>query len=858
MTANQPKRKIIRNALVGLFFFLAAASTAQALDLPVVNGQTVAWNAESVQSQLDLSNTELNSVAAARNQAYRNGQAALSQTYDARYNEIRQDITELESMQRSFDLISRGQNGQLTAADLPALNAADQDMVARNRATIQGRQGAVRSEMYGSILADLRAQRAALQNNTAVRDRLIREAEAHRNAINSGNATARDQATNAAQDAANQSASAMGIDCEFNLTGKSFDPRACLVIYGAAISDLGLHFTIWVLHLVEGLFNTTITFTIVEFSEFINQPFVKEVWSQMRNLANVLMLFILLYAAIGLVLELRNVESKRIVTNVIFAALLINFSFFLTGEAIRVSNIVTVALYKKAALVTTGSGAGAKEEYDLSKKLTQTFTPKTGTAKSEIDRNLTTANIWDRLLGIILEKAGQFVVLLITAIVLIAAMLALIKRFVVLVFVMIFSPVPFISGSVPKLKELGDSWASALTKQLIFAPAYFLALWLAVQVITSIGTITGNISGLSAAVTPISAKALMYALIINAFMIGALLVGNALGDKGSAGAVGMLKGWGNRAKGFAAGGAAGWLGRKTLGQFGSAATENERLRNAAAQRGVTGWIARRALFASDKMANSTFDVRNTEAGKALGVNKWGKPAPKGGYSKELKDSVEKEKKFAATLIGEDKGAVKEAEKNKEEKSKAHDESKAGVKTAKTNVVAVNAEITEHQNKINREKELLTRAEELATNPYTAPEIQERAKKVVEDKSARIKKMEEEEAKALQDKLVAAKAEAEKAKAAEKKAQEEATEAEEAIGAARRRRQEEYAKTVEARPFWGRKRKKQAEAIRDQAKKSKKEKDREKILSLLDEKEKGGDKEGDKAKEEKPEAGAEKK
>ena len=74
-----------------------------------------------------------------------------------------------------------------------------------------------------------------------------------------------------------------------------------------------------------------------------NHPVIQG-WRTFRDLANIVFLFILLYAAINIIIG-GSTDTKRIISRTIIVAILVNFSFFLTGLVIDIGNIVALVFY---------------------------------------------------------------------------------------------------------------------------------------------------------------------------------------------------------------------------------------------------------------------------------------------------------------------------------------------------------------------------------------------------------------------------------------------------------------------------------------------------------------------------------
>lgn len=76
-------------------------------------------------------------------------------------------------------------------------------------------------------------------------------------------------------------------------------------------------------------------------------PFVDNIWSLIRDFANIFFILILLYAAFQIILGLGHGGGKKMIASVILMALLINFSLFISRVIIDTSNVLAQIFYNK-------------------------------------------------------------------------------------------------------------------------------------------------------------------------------------------------------------------------------------------------------------------------------------------------------------------------------------------------------------------------------------------------------------------------------------------------------------------------------------------------------------------------------
>ena len=97
------------------------------------------------------------------------------------------------------------------------------------------------------------------------------------------------------------------------------------------------------------LLNFSINLTL-QIKTFVDStPAIYTTWRTIRDIAGLTMIFFLLYAAFQLIIGQKSSKFGQLIKNVVFAGIIVNFSFFLAGLGIDASNIVSVQLYNAIA-----------------------------------------------------------------------------------------------------------------------------------------------------------------------------------------------------------------------------------------------------------------------------------------------------------------------------------------------------------------------------------------------------------------------------------------------------------------------------------------------------------------------------
>lgn len=418
---------------------------------------------------------------------------------------------------------------------------------------------------------------------------------------------------------------------------KVLNPLTWLVSALGAVAIAILKLAELITGLAGLILNYVVQYSVVDMKENLDKAsVVNNAWKVIRDISNMGFIFVLLYAAIMTIIG-QGQDNQKLIVRIVVVAILINFSLFFTKVVIDISNVLAVTFYDAIAPGALNSGA----TLGLSNSLME---PLKLQSISKIDTGI----VGERLL--IIGVMGT-IVSLIAAFVFFAIAIMFIIRFVVLIFVLVLSPIAFVSFVLPKMDKYRDQWWDALSGQAFFAPIYFMLTWIVIVISRGLLTSTGGsmATALTGAVNetgqivppdPSSLGILVNFIIMIALLIASLTIAKEWANKAGP-AVGKLTSWATGAAGGATLGVAGRFGRGTIGRAGNAIAESEWLKSKA----PTSMTARLALATSRKTAGASFDVR----GSALGGNLDAGKAQKGGFAKDLKDKVDTEKKYADSL-----------------------------------------------------------------------------------------------------------------------------------------------------------------------------------------------------------------
>jgi hypothetical protein len=196
-------------------------------------------------------------------------------------------------------------------------------------------------------------------------------------------------------------------------------------------------------------------------------------------------------------------------------------------------------------------------------------------------------------------------------------------RTITLIFLMILSPLAFVGGVLPSTKKYVGPWWDSLFKNAVYAPVYMALLYVVIYIVIKFPTGTSFIDIFIGEGMNGLGLAAMNFVVINALMIGCIVVATKIGASGAS--------WATAAAGGALFGGSAWAGRKILGGAGSLAIKA----GIGKKYGIAGALTRRSFdFRNATGVKSGLSFAGIKAGKAY----------EGGYTKELEDKIKERTK----------------------------------------------------------------------------------------------------------------------------------------------------------------------------------------------------------------------
>jgi uncharacterized membrane protein YgcG len=415
------------------------------------------------------------------------------------------------------------------------------------------------------------------------------------------------------------------------------------------------------LGVVGSLFDLVLQETVIDTVLFDSiSGAISNSWKLIRDIANIAIVFSLLYLAIKTILNGNGFADTKTLAGVLVAAILINFSLFFTQIAFNTSNFVSKSIAQQ--ITFEGGGDVRNVSANIARLIgTKDIIDKVWNATpstQELDR------AWSNLQSAIL--AG-FTMLVLIVILFVASMM-LLYRFLIFIFLMISSPIGLISVFIPWFRDAGQKWWSLLKHQVLFLPAFFITLYIAM---IFIGSLTKNVN------TSTSLVAFFLNFILTCgFLLATLIIPTKIAGGGS-NMMTSVASWGsNKARslgngiknipkntaqlgGRAALSASARTGRYLGGNLlANKITKSDRLKALATNQDPAnklGGVARALMRQGEGLKGRTFDARNINGlGKKLGVGEgiesWNSAV------KKKKDKLEARKATEEKLFGYDKMA----------------------------------------------------------------------------------------------------------------------------------------------------------------------------------------------------------
>lgn len=424
------------------------------------------------------------------------------------------------------------------------------------------------------------------------------------------------------------------------------------------------------LYLIGLILDFAIQFSITP-GNLYRSDTINVAWTLLRDIINMAFIFLLLYVAIGTVLNIQSVNWKKQVAQIVIAAILVNFSLFITRVVIDAGNILAHSFYQEITTCADGT-CGDRGSVGISERFMNALGIAAITNLEAAD-----SRALDGWRGVANGLMSTVTIVVAGAVFFMSAILFITRTFA-LVFILVLSPIGVAGAGLPLLSPHAKRWREELFKQAMLGAVFLFFMFVILMfahnergvvgatglgatgdgaelISNALGT-TRNESGV---VEGPESLFMMYVFVIAGLIMALRLTKSLSGQVGQAIET-AFKTAAGVAIGVAAPAAA-FAGRQTLGRaatrhLGTDAGKALKERAAGGDRNAL-W----QLNQYERLSKSSFDGRTTRLGKAITSNlggvgpltaTLGVEQGKGGRKKRIDDAAKARAKDFESLSPE--------------------------------------------------------------------------------------------------------------------------------------------------------------------------------------------------------------
>lgn len=322
------------------------------------------------------------------------------------------------------------------------------------------------------------------------------------------------------------------------------------------------------LSLVGKAFNEVFDITVVNMKPFVDSVGIITVgWVAIRDIANILFIFMLLYLAIATILQLDEHGVKHGLSRLIIGAVLINFSLFFVKVPVDISNILAIEIYQKINPSSAGGNLKMGDAILSSLNFQNVYGAQTSASSWGSD-TIASAQAFAQTNAPTTTFIMAMIMIMVIILIFIAVIIVFVKRLVTIMMLMIFSPLAFAGIAIPNHSishDIDSKFWGTLLRESFFAPVFMFIMYLGLMILNSEG-FKVSIFGLNNG-TPyssffggvISTGTIINYIVVIFIFIFALSVSEIMGVKGADGAIKTFDGM----RGYVSG----WVGKNTIGRL---------------------------------------------------------------------------------------------------------------------------------------------------------------------------------------------------------------------------------------------------------------------------------------------------
>jgi len=246
-------------------------------------------------------------------------------------------------------------------------------------------------------------------------------------------------------------------------------------------------------------------------------------WAMVRDIFNIGFIFGLVWLGFKMILRSDDSNTRRTLITLILAALLVNFSLFITKFVVDFTNLLATQI--------VGAFTNAAGEVEISASFMQLFGLSSIWAG---DDNALASDIT------FMYIFGTAMVFMVGAFTFFAGGIMLIVRFAALCIYMVFSPLMFLGFVFPGLKSISSWYWSGFLGRAFFAPAYLMLIYLSAFVM---GSYNKDASDFTAAFAGTDGAAVATSIgpfiLICVFLIASVVVASKMSTTGASTAISL-------------------------------------------------------------------------------------------------------------------------------------------------------------------------------------------------------------------------------------------------------------------------------------------------------------------------------
>lgn len=259
---------------------------------------------------------------------------------------------------------------------------------------------------------------------------------------------------------------------------------------------------------------------------------------QVVNLGFVLAIIAIAFATI---LRYEQYGMKKMLSKLIIAAILVNFSLTIAGAILDFAGVFS------GFFVSQSWGGGAGGTIDFVKSLAGAFAPQGVLEPAQLVPAMLEKSLSDAGAGILSLIGSLFFSILFTligAIVLLGIGIMIMLRYVFLLFLLVLMPFAWLGYAMPGLQGWWSTWWRAFLKWALFLPVVTFFFYLAIMSTEGLHTLSAQTERTFNADPGFFTGGLSFygdMAVVLMFLIGGLVAGQKLGIAGAKGAMGILK-----------------------------------------------------------------------------------------------------------------------------------------------------------------------------------------------------------------------------------------------------------------------------------------------------------------------------